>query len=31
LFAALIQLISRMQVSAPSQLCRIISLKTSGF
>jgi hypothetical protein len=29
-FAALIQLISRMEVSTPSQLCRIISLKTSG-
>jgi hypothetical protein len=31
LFAALIQLISRMEVSAPSQLCRILSLKTAGF
>ena len=31
LFAALIQLISRMEVSAPSQLCRILFLKTSVF
>jgi hypothetical protein len=31
LFAALIQFISRIEASAPSQLCRILSLNTSGF